>query len=99
VSELTSLLVGSALMALLALVGGITLLLPRRLLQRLLLPLVALAAGSLLGGSLFHMIPEGFSALPPRRAGGWVAAGFSASWPLSNCCNGTTPIAMAAASP
>jgi zinc and cadmium transporter len=78
VSELTSLLVGSALMALLALVGGITLLLPRRRLQRLLLPLVALAAGSLLGGALFHMIPEGFSALPPRRAGGWVAAGFSA---------------------
>ena len=36
VSELTSLLVGSALMALLALVGGITLLLPRRRLQRLL---------------------------------------------------------------
>ena len=34
-SELTSLLVGSALMALLALVGGITLLLPRRRLQRL----------------------------------------------------------------
>ncbi|NDG22489.1 MAG: ZIP family metal transporter [Synechococcaceae bacterium WBB_10_009] len=77
VSGLTSLLVGSALMALLALVGGLTLLLPRGWLQRLLLPLVALAAGSLLGGALFHMIPEGFSALPPRRAGGWVAAGFS----------------------
>lgn len=75
--ELASLLVGSGLMALLALVGGITLLLPKRCLQRLLLPLVALAAGSLLGGALFHMIPEGFSALPPRRAGGWVAAGFS----------------------
>ena len=77
-SGLASLLVGSGLMALLALVGGLTLLLPRRRLQRLLLPLVALAAGSLLGGALFHMIPEGFAALPPRRAGGWVAAGFSA---------------------
>ena len=78
VSGLASLLVGSGLMALLALVGGLTLLLPKRRLQRLLLPLVALAAGSLLGGALFHMIPEGFAALPPRRAGGWVAAGFSA---------------------
>lgn len=77
-SGLASLLVGSGLMALLALVGGLTLLLPKRRLQRLLLPLVALAAGSLLGGALFHMIPEGFAALPPRRAGGWVAAGFSA---------------------
>jgi zinc and cadmium transporter len=41
-------------------------------------PLVSLAAGSLLGGALFHMLPEGFSALNPLRSGEWIAAGFTA---------------------
>lgn len=36
---------------------------PERLLQRLLLPMVALAAGALLGGALFHMLPEAIAAL------------------------------------
>lgn len=58
---LTTLLwiIGSGLlMCLLALVGVITLPLSERTLNRLLLPLVALSAGSLLGGAFFHMIPE-----------------------------------------
>jgi len=76
-SPLAVILLGSGLMSVIALVGGITVLLPRRRLQALLLPLVALAAGSLLGGALFHMLPEGFAALEPRRAGAWLAAGFS----------------------
>ena len=38
-------------------VGSITLLLPPASLERLLLPLVAFAAGSLIGGAFFHMIP------------------------------------------
>ena len=48
----------SILMCILALVGVLTLSLSEKTLQRLLLPLVALAAGSLLGGAFFHMIPE-----------------------------------------
>ena len=48
----------SLLMAVLALVGATTFTLSDRTLHRLLLPLVALSAGSLLGGAFFHMIPE-----------------------------------------
>lgn len=44
-------------MALIALVGSLTLLLKQHTLDRILLPLVAFAAGSLIGGALFHMIP------------------------------------------
>ncbi|HMU46827.1 MAG TPA: ZIP family metal transporter [Chitinophagaceae bacterium] len=45
-------------MAAIALTGSITLILPEKLLQKILLPLVALAAGSLIGGSFFHLLPE-----------------------------------------
>jgi zinc and cadmium transporter len=56
-------IVGSGLlMSAIALVGSVTLLLDERTLQRLLSPLVAFAAGSLLGGAFFHMIPAGFAA-------------------------------------
>jgi zinc and cadmium transporter len=77
-SSLGTLLLGSLLMTLVALVGGLTLVLSPRRLQRLLPPLVSLAAGSLLGGALFHMLPEGFRTLDPLRAGEWIAAGFTA---------------------
>ena len=51
-------IVGSGLlMSAIALVGSVTLLLRESTLRRLLLPLVAFAAGSLLGGAFFHMIP------------------------------------------
>lgn len=65
-------------MSVLALVGVVTLALPERYLRRLLLPLVALAAGTLLGGAFFHMIPAALAA-----DGGlvslffWVLLGFS----------------------
>jgi zinc and cadmium transporter len=39
--------------------------------------MVALAAGTLLGGAFFHMIPEGTSHLPPLVAGVWTVAGFT----------------------
>jgi zinc and cadmium transporter len=48
-------------MSLIAMVGSVTLILSERVLQKLLLPLVALAAGSLIGGAFFHMIPAGLS--------------------------------------
>jgi zinc and cadmium transporter len=44
-------------MSAIALVGGLTLLLPAERLRSLLLPLVALSAGTLLGGAFFHLIP------------------------------------------
>jgi zinc and cadmium transporter len=76
---LTWIVAGGLLMSALALVGGVTLLLDARTQERLVRPLVAFAAGALLGGALLHMIPEA-----ARRDGGgiaaylWVLAGFSA---------------------
>ncbi|WP_254969424.1 ZIP family metal transporter [Cyanobium sp. CH-040] len=77
-SSFVWILVGGLLMALVAMVGAITLLLPPRRLQQLLVPLVSLAAGSLLGGALFHMLPEGMAAMEPHRGGFCIAAGFTA---------------------
>lgn len=77
-NSLVAIAAGGLLMNLITLVGGITVVLAPRLQQRLLLPLVALAAGSLLGGALFHMVPQGLSAMSPRRAGLLLAAGFTA---------------------
>ncbi len=45
-----------------AMVGSVTLVLSEEALDRLLVPLVALAAGSLLGGAFFHMIPAALDA-------------------------------------
>ena len=45
-----------------ALVGSVTFLISAATLQRLLLPLVALAAGSLIGGAVFHMLPAALDA-------------------------------------
>ena len=52
-------LVASTAMALIALSGSITLALPAPVFNRIVLPLVALAAGSLLGGALFHLTARG----------------------------------------
>lgn len=62
-STLAWIIVAGGAMALLALSGSITLVLPERIFNRIVLPLVALAAGSLLGGALFHMLPEAVAAL------------------------------------
>jgi zinc and cadmium transporter len=55
------------LMSLLALVGSVTLLLSPQTLDRILLPLVALAAGSLIGGAAFHMLPAAILAVPAEQ--------------------------------
>jgi len=57
VSTLAWIIVAGVAMSAVALVGGVTLLLPERTLKRVLMPLVALAAGSLLGGAMFYMVP------------------------------------------
>jgi zinc and cadmium transporter len=79
VSTLAWIVAGGLLMTALALVGSVTLLLDVHTQERLVRPLVAFAAGSLLGGALLHMIPEAAG----RDGGGvgaylWVLAGFSA---------------------
>lgn len=68
---------GGLLMSAVAMVGGLTVLLRRVTLERLLLPLVALAAGTLMGGAFFHMIPEGSRDLPALPAAAWTVAGFA----------------------
>lgn len=54
-------------MGLISLVGIFTLLLSPVALERVLLPLVALAAGSLIGAALFHMIPASLESLGGSR--------------------------------
>ena len=52
------------LMSVIALVGSATLLLNQATLDRIIMPLVAFAAGSLLGGAFFHMLPAAILAAP-----------------------------------
>jgi zinc and cadmium transporter len=75
-SSLAWILLGGLLMSAIALVGSVTVILRPSTLERLLLPLVSLAAGTLLGGAFFHMIPAGTSGMMPVTAAGWVLAGF-----------------------
>jgi zinc and cadmium transporter len=63
VSTLGWILVSGLAMSLLALSGSITLALPAKTFDRVVMPLVALAAGSLLGGALFHMLPSSIDQL------------------------------------
>jgi zinc and cadmium transporter len=66
------------LMSAIALVGSVTLLLGEATLERLIMPLVAFAAGSLLGGALFHMLPAAIQDAPGDPAVFlWVAVGFA----------------------
>lgn len=76
-STLFWILILSLLMSCIALIGSVTLVLSPRTLDRLLLPLVAFAAGSLIGGALFHMIPAAVDNM--GNSTGlyvWLATGF-----------------------
>lgn len=65
-------------MSAIALIGSVTLILKPSTLERLLLPLVAFAAGSLIGGAFFHMIPAALIANSNTLAlGVAVVAGFT----------------------
>jgi zinc and cadmium transporter len=81
-STLLWILLSGLLMAAIALAGSVTLLFSERTLQKLLLPLVALAAGSMLGGALFHMIPAALTAMPILVVSVLVACGFVAFFAL-----------------
>jgi zinc and cadmium transporter len=69
-------LLGGVAMSAIALVGSVTLLLSEATLKKVLLPLVAFAAGALMGGALFHMLPAALRAMPAMVAFRWVAVGF-----------------------
>jgi zinc and cadmium transporter len=78
VAPLAWIVLGGVLMSGIALLGAITFVLPESTQKRLILPLVAFSAGSLLGGAFFHMLPAAVAA----SASGlgvwvWVLAGFS----------------------
>ena len=76
-STLAWITVGGIAMSLLALVGSVTLLLPERLFSRVVPPLVALAAGTLIGGALLHMLPEAVAAMGNRlEVYVWLIGGF-----------------------
>ena len=66
-------------MSVIALVGAITFALPEQARERLILPLVAFSAGSLLGGALLHMIPEAVARSDGAKSVYlWVMIGFTA---------------------
>lgn len=67
---------GGLAMSAIAMVGSVTLALSEASLRKVLLPLVAFAAGSLVGGALFHMIPAALTRRPAMSTVRWVALGF-----------------------
>jgi zinc and cadmium transporter len=69
-------------MSAIALVGSVTLLMKESTLERLVLPLVAFAAGSLLGGAFFHMVPAGLQKMEPTSLFSWLLAGFTVFFAL-----------------
>lgn len=63
-------------MSLLALTGAVTLALPPASFDAVVMPLVSLAAGSLVGGALFHLLPGGITELGNGlTAYVWLAGG------------------------
>jgi zinc and cadmium transporter len=77
-------IVGSGIaMSAIALVGSVTLLLPEAALRTIVLPLVAFAAGSLIGGAFFHLVPVSLETTgSPIVALGWTVLGFVAFFAL-----------------
>lgn len=71
------------LMSLIAVIGGLFVLLPEAVLRRWLKPLVAFAAGALLGGAFFHMLPRAMGATGPQSLVMlWVVVGFTVIFAL-----------------
>lgn len=82
-ATLLTILAFGLLMSLIAVIGGLFVLLPEATLERWLKPLVAFAAGSLLGGALLHMLPHALRAAGPEQPVMlWVLIGFTAFFAL-----------------
>lgn len=76
-STFSWILAGGVAMSALALVGSLTLLLDASTLDRIIKPLVAFAAGSLLGGAFFHMLPAALRDAPDEATVLlWALVGF-----------------------
>ncbi|HBL18145.1 MAG TPA: zinc transporter [Elusimicrobia bacterium] len=70
-------------MASLSLIGVLTILISEEALRKLLLPTVALAAGAMIGGALFHLIPGAIEVMGNSMGVFcWIAAGFTAFFVL-----------------
>lgn len=76
-SELAWILLGGVGMAALSLVGGLTSWLAEGTMRHILRPLVAFAAGSLVGSVFFHLIPTAAQASKQEPAYVWVVLGFA----------------------
>ena len=71
------------LMSVIALTGSLALTLDEQTLRKIILPLVSLAAGTLLGGAFFHMLPAGLEQTDNTEVFFvWVLAGFSVFFAL-----------------
>lgn len=67
-STLLWIIASGVAMSAISLVGSVTLLMSAERQQRVLLPLVAFAAGTLLGGAMLHMMPGAIEAIGPRQS-------------------------------
>ena len=77
-SALAWIIFSSLGMSCIALVGAVTLVLKQQTLEKIILPLVAFAAGSLIGGAFLHMIPAGISSYGNITSFYlWILLGFS----------------------
>ncbi len=77
IDPLIWIIVGGILMSAIALIGALAVFIKPKTLDRILLLVVSVAAGTLLGGAFFHMIPEGARSMGVHAAGAWVVAGFT----------------------
>lgn len=76
-SSLAWIVSSSLVMSAIGMVGSVTLLFSEETLKKILLPLVSLAAGSLIGGAFFHLIPASLIAFDyDFMVFVWVVAGF-----------------------
>lgn len=66
----------SILVSAISLVGIISLIMREDLLKKILLLMVAFAAGALLGGAFFHLLPEALGKLMPNQAFLYTLGGF-----------------------
>ncbi|HEX6247359.1 MAG TPA: ZIP family metal transporter [Nocardioidaceae bacterium] len=75
-STLAWIVVSGFAMTALALVGSVTTLMRESVFRRLVMPLVALAAGALLGGAMFYMLPKSLGVVEdPLVVFVWTVAG------------------------
>jgi len=76
-SVLVSIIIANTVVSLIGFIGITTLLLKQKVLQELIIMLVAFAAGSLMGTALLHLLPESIAALGVENTALLTLASFS----------------------